>query len=687
MKPFPISGSLPSILLITACFALPAGNAGAAEFTLPVTDPGGTSSFTNPLTGATATGWTGGAPVTTKNPPASGNTYTIGGGATAIGMRGPTAGVAFTFPGDSLTLLGNGRFLFKNPPAVAQTLTVPNLILNGGVLDLANAGNDFATATFAGAISLGANSANGGIGALTGETFTVAATISGAGPLVVAGANVNAGADTGTVILSGANTNTGGATLNAGRVLIGVSNATTVSGALGASAGDVTLGATTGANPVSLLTNGAFTFSNNLIVRAGGTGLLTFGGNTPDPSVFSGNVTLNQNATVALPFGGTLSLTGNISSGTAGARNLTFNTAGNVSQSTGVISNGAGTVSIVQSGTGATTLGGANTFGGQVSIFTGGSIIASSLNSVVGGTPSSNLGAPLTVEAGTFIMGGNSAPGNLIYNGPGETTDRAIRLQAFSTGSNGVIDQSGTGLLKFTGGITNTSGSKHVITFQGSTDGTGEISGAITNGTGLAVTKNGTGTWTLSGQNTYTGDTTVYDGTLVLKTPSLYYASSVYAYGISILKLDYVGTATVKALYFDGTPVPDGIYGSDDPSGFLAGTGKIKVLSVGYASWSTTNAGDQGAQLDFDNDGVKNGVEFFMGATGSTFTANPAIIGSTLTFPKSAAYTGTYHFQTSPDLVVWTDATTGITDTGTSVSFVVPNVPGKQFVRLKVEPE
>ncbi len=685
MKPTLISRSLPSLFLFTACFAIPAGSVNAAEFTLPATDPFGTSSFTNPLTG-NAAGWTGGEPVTTKNPPSAGNSYTVGGGATGIGLRGPNAGEAFTFPGDSLTLLANGRLLFKTPPALAQTLTVANLILNGGVLDVANNGNDGAIGTFAGAISLGANSATGGIGALVGETLSVSATISGAGPLVVAGPNLNGGQDTGTVILTGANTNTGGAIVNGARVLIGVSNSTTVSGALGVSAGDVMLGALTGANSASLLTNGAFTFSNNLIVRAGGTGVVTIGGNTADASIFSGNITLNQSATVAVPVGGTLGLTGNIASGATGGRLLTFKSSGEVN-ATGIIGDGAGTVSITQNAPGLTTLSGENTFSGSVAIFGGGKISVSSINSVVNGKASSNLGAPTTVDAGTLILGGLAAPGTLIYTGTGETTDRAIRLQAASSGSNGIIDQSGTGLLKLTGGITSAFSSTHVITLQGSTSGTGEISGAITNGTGLGVTKNGTGTWTLSGPNTYTGDTSVLDGTLVLKTPSLAYASSVNLFGFSVLKLDFAGTVTVKALYFDGSPVPDGTYGSDDPSGYLAGSGKIRVAAPGYALFADANAGGQGPELDFDNDGVKNGVEFFMGASGSTFTANPSLVGNTLTFPKSAAYTGSFHFQTSPDLVVWTDAVAGVTYNENSVSFTVPQVPDKLFVRLQVEPQ
>ena len=67
--------------------------------------------------------------------------------------------------------------------------------------------------------------------------------------------------------------------------------------------------------------------------------------------------------------------------------------------------------------------------------------------------------------------------------------------------------------------MTATGAGSKTLTLQGSTAGSGEIAGKIVDNSGTnttTVSKKGTGTWTLSGNNTYSGGTTVDDGRLAL---------------------------------------------------------------------------------------------------------------------------------------------------------------------------
>jgi hypothetical protein len=111
---------------------------------------------------------------------------------------------------------------------------------------------------------------------------------------------------------------------------------------------------------------------------------------------------------------------------------------------------------------------------------------------------------------------------------------------------------------------------------------------------------------------------------------------------------------------------------------------------LNYDYWAVANAGGQAANLDFDNDGVSNGIEYFMNAAPG-FTANPGFIGNTVTWPNggnipSSAYGTQFSVQTSSDLASWTNvpaSDSGLNNAASSLSYGVLGA-SKQFVRLKV---
>lgn len=152
---------------------------------------------------------------------------------------------------------------------------------------------------------------------------------------------------------------------------------------------------------------------------------------------------------------------------------------------------------------------------------------------------------------------------------------------------------------------------------------------------------------------------------------------------------------TVAKLYFNDIQQSAGTWGAtgsgathiDDTR--FSGTGVVTVASGPYQTWAAANAGGQASNLDYDNDGVPNGVEYFMGQTGSGFTANPAPVGGVVSWPKGATYAGVYGtdyvVQTSTDLSTWTDVPVGdLTSNGNPVQYTLPTTGPALFTRLKV---
>ena len=213
------------------------------------------------------------------------------------------------------------------------------------------------------------------------------------------------------------------------------------------------------------------------------------------------------------------------------------------------------------------------------------------------------------------------------------------------------------------------------------------LSGIIS-GTG-ALTHNGSGTLTLTNTNTYTGNTTVNSGTLRIDKAYLANSSAIImgATGKLDLNFDESGgavTDTVASLTINGVLQPDGIYGATGSGATtindtnFAGVGTLTVGSGGGSPYTTWAAGFPGftpttANLDFENDGIQNLLEFVLGGnptTNDSPSIRPTVSASgsdlIVTFNRSdlsETQPVTVKVQTSPDLVTWTDfATIGAID-------------------------
>jgi hypothetical protein len=109
-----------------------------------------------------------------------------------------------------------------------------------------------------------------------------------------------------------------------------------------------------------------------------------------------------------------------------------------------------------------------------------------------------------------------------------------------------------------------------------------------------------------------------------------------------------------------------------------------------YAQWAALHVDGQAADLDFDGDGVPNGVQYFMGITAPRATPRPQVVNGAITWPRDPSANASYVVQTSTELAAegqpggWSAVTSGVVDSGNSITFTLPMDGPKLFVRLKV---
>ncbi|BCU77596.1 hypothetical protein llg_23110 [Luteolibacter sp. LG18] len=573
------------------------------------------------------------------------------------------------------------------------------------------ASNSVAAATISANLTLGAGSITKTGGAslgLTGSTSYSGATNINGGTLALGGAASIAGSSA--IALGGGALDLGGSSQTSNAITIAApaaTGATILNGTISPSALSVTTTAgiaiisanitgTTGiavnggGGTLSLTGNNSFSGALNFTAPATVTidGGVNTGGGAISYNSFGTTVTINSGSYVTSGItsnglsefrslnlnGGTLQANGNLFADTL-AVSINFN--GGTLKS----GNAAGIAlfdynNLIQiNGSGGTfdTTGGPITVGNNADMIGAGNVHVPTVNQPkISGT----AGGIIT------LMGGNT-----LVAGIGNTG--MLGIQDSSTWNlNGIA--SSVGGLSGGGTVTSTPGSAALTINFGSANGPYTYSGAIAGAANISLIKAGDGTQILAGINSYTGDTTVTGGILAVLGNSLPDTGKVVVDGG---RIEANGMEVVGTLYFGATQQAAGTWGATgsgaehiDDARFSGVSGFLLVTAGpgGYATWAAANAGGQAANLDYDHDGVSNGVEYFMGQSGSSFTANAALVGGTVTWPKSATFSGTYKVQTSTNLTTWTDVTA--TDNGTSVSYSPPSGQGKLFVRLLVTP-
>jgi autotransporter-associated beta strand protein len=311
----------------------------------------------------------------------------------------------------------------------------------------------------------------------------------------------------------------------------------------------------------------------------------------------------------------------------------------------------AGSGALTKSGTGTNTLSGSNTFTGSTIITSGALNIQN--NSALGGT-----GAGTTVNDGAALQlqGGITVTGEaLSLSGVGVNSDGALRnisgtntyagvITLSSTITNRVFIFSDAGLLTLNTGTITGSG----ISLRTGGIGDMAISSVIGTGTG-GLTKGGVGTLTLSGANTYSGGTTVNNGTLTLSGLGTLGATNGALTIIGAGRVDLGGlTRTNGAFTLDSGTLSNGTFtatsfaltNAGTVSAVLAGSGAVTKTGAGTATLSGANTYTGGTLISGGALQIGNG-----GTTGSlagAITNNASLIfNRSDNLTQSNAITGT----------------------------------------------
>jgi len=588
-------------------------------------------------------------------------------------------------------------------------------------------GNPFPATAVLSSVNL--NTATAGIGG-TGD-ITIGAEVLGTGGLGKVGAN--------TLVLSGANTYAGTTSINEGILQADGVDVAATSGALG-NGGDIEFGGGT----LQYTANSAGTDYSDRIVNS--TSPMTFDTNGEDVTFatnFAGSNTgglikegagrltakySNDNwSGLTVANGGTLHILKDSGSNTW--------TAGNFEINNGATLEIDATVTAVFS---ARTWTFDNTGGGTFDL-DGNTIFQSLTNTIV------TTGGPKNFVTGDRYNMQNT---NQINYSVADGSD-AVDLEVSVRHDRGSIGKTGAGTVSLTNSTNNLLVGNSIIIDGGVLElsaggriNNGSWAGPMANngifrhngtsnqtlagiidGTG-SVELSGGATLTLSASNTYTGDTTVSDGTLSLGDGS---SSSALAIGAdliidsgAVVNLNFVGTDSVDQLILDGVPQATGTWGATGSGAtfiddiYFTGTGTINVTNGDdpFSDWATLTGATNDPEANDDPDTLNNLLEFAFGTDPLVADAVPLdVSGPTAGTPTTSITYGpldfnaqfvqrtdgsaAYTVQFSNDLSTWEDSAevpTLVTAIDADYEIVEVNYPiilanGKKanFFRVSVE--
>ncbi len=326
------------------------------------------------------------------------------------------------------------------------------------------------------------------------------------------------------------------------------------SGTLNDSAQEVGLGGIAGSIGVMNVSGGTLNDNHGIHVGERGTGILNV----------SGSAVVNLT-------GSTLQFGLNGSAGVVGTANLLGGTVtansvatGNSSPTSRLNFNGG----TLQAATGGTFIPAVLT---SATVYSGGAVIDDGGNAIT-------IAQPLIAPAGSGVSSipvATSGAGYLdtpvvtITGGGGVGATAVANISAGSVTSI-TVTSPGTGYT-----------SAPAVTLYGggystaATLGTATIAPNVSGG----LTKQDSGTLTLSGANTYTGNTIVNGGTLEIVQATIAPVSTVAITNGAVLQLDFAVTNTVAGLVLNGVSQVPGVYNSTTASPYITGTGAIQVAA------------------------------------------------------------------------------------------------------------